>query len=229
MVGNGRRARRQFTEQPTVLRDLPGQTLVGAWIDLVQAGADHGDGGAGERIRRLQSALVRRAIDAQRQARHHTTARCLQTVREGPRVVAALRGGVAAAHDGYAGVARTLELTLGKQHRRRVVQCQQSRRVLRIAPSPDRVLHTLSRLRQPGLGAGAQCQPIGRLKLQGLHLRVAEHLLQGLWRLRQHGLHRAKSLQELAQGLRADAGGLRQAQPQRPFGQGVKAGGAGAE
>ena len=120
-----------------------------ARVDAVQPGADHRDRAA----RAVERALVRRAVDAQRQARDDGRSRArLRWRGEGARVVRALRRGVAAADDGERRRGQQLEPALRVQQQRRVGGFEQRRRIGGVA---ERRGHAApAPLSQPGQRGG---------------------------------------------------------------------------
>ena len=67
-----RRAEREFAHQQAALRDAVRQVAMPRRVDPVQAGADHRHRGRRDPAAgRLERTLVRGAVDAQRQSRHH--------------------------------------------------------------------------------------------------------------------------------------------------------------
>ena len=91
-----RRTERKFADQEALLRDSVRQFEVLFGVDPVQSGADHRHGSAAT----LQGTVMRSAIDAQRQARHHTQTGGRKCLGELPGIDFPLRRGVATAHDG---------------------------------------------------------------------------------------------------------------------------------
>ena len=94
-----RRAERVFADEQAVRGDAVRQLEVALRIDAVEPGADHRDGASP--APRLERALVRRAVDAERQARDDgEAARRSDGAAKARAFSSALRRRVAAADDG---------------------------------------------------------------------------------------------------------------------------------
>ena len=145
-VGRLRRAvQRQFRDQRATLgQQAPGETQVPARIELPQAGAQHGDRAAAG----LQGALMRRAIDAQRQATGDAEAGRGQAVGEPPGIVQPLGTGLATADQGQLRPFEQLDLSFDEQQRRRIGDLGQQRRIALVTQAEQVAFGTV----QPGQG-----------------------------------------------------------------------------
>ena len=93
-----RRAQGKLADEQALQGNAVRQLQVFFGVDPVQSGADHRN----RRAAAQQRAIVRRAVDAQRQTRHHANTRAAKRLGKLPGIALALRGGIAAAHDGQA-------------------------------------------------------------------------------------------------------------------------------
>jgi hypothetical protein len=109
--------------------DLVGQRLVPRRIDAIETGRADGDGVAVG----SQRALVRGAVDAERETRGDDEAAPRQFGGEGVRVVETLRRRRAAADDGDLRQTEQIGIALPEQQRRRLRDVAQRRRIARIS------------------------------------------------------------------------------------------------
>ena len=174
-------------------------------IDEVGAGAQHGDraGAAGER------ALVRGAVDAEREAARDGPARFRQRPRERPRVREAAGGGIARTDDRDRGAREHLAHADRVQQRRRVGRAQQLRRVVGVGHRDQVVVvgaGPVERTGDPALALGiAMAQRGGELRAGDVFEQAAAGLED---RVRQ-----AEGLEQRACRDRADARRQREPQP----------------
>jgi hypothetical protein len=180
-------------------------------VQAVVPGAHHRDGGDRIARRAILGALVRRAVDAQGQARDDGDARFGEGAREAPRVLQALGRRVAAAHDAEGARRQRHEAAQAVQHQRRVVGLQQRCRVRGVGEGEH--LPRRAVLVQPcerGVEHGVQA---GRRPAQGVDARGVDDLRERPRVLVQDLLRQAEGRQQAAGGLGPEGGIQREAQP----------------
>ena len=139
-----------FAEDQALLGNLVSQIVVLPRVDPVQPRAHHRHGG--HRVwwcmaqnGAEQRALVRRAVDAQRQPRDNGQATRTQAAGKVTGIDLPLWGGVAAAHDGDGvcglQLGQRVRLAQDIEHQGRVCHVQQSRRVVGVCQSHHTTLN----------------------------------------------------------------------------------------
>ena len=121
MRSSGAGSQGELGDQYAALGDLRGKLGLGARVDDVDSGAEHGDG----RARAAESAAMRRGVDAEREARDDRQAGIAQRARETFGVSAALSGAIAAADYGDCRPLEQIDAAMGVEQRRRIGDFEQ--------------------------------------------------------------------------------------------------------
>ena len=194
-----------------------GQFKVFFGVHPIQSGADDGNCVAAAQ----HGAVMRRAVNAQRQPRHHADSCAAERPGKLPGVAFALRRRIAAADDGQAVcyffnscIRRTGERTHHVQHQRRIFDVEQGGRIGGIAQRRDAAVVSALQPVQRNFQLVGQTGRLGA-KQAGQFAR-AQALQRGA-ALLENGLCRAESRKQLARRAIADAGRQRQPQPGLKF------------
>ena len=156
MIRLRRGAGRHLGQKNSALGDTFLQVAVFFGIDRVDAAREHGDGAG------LERSLMRRGVDAARQARNHRQAAAAQRGRDFAGEAPSIGRGVARSHYRLGVFPGLPAVAFHGEQRRRIVDLGQGRRVVGLAPGHQRGTRCRRRLQLAlGLGLGGDADRTG--------------------------------------------------------------------
>jgi hypothetical protein len=217
-----RRAERELAHDQAAGRDAVRQLAVSGRVDAVESRADHGHRRRAARvIGCIERTLVGRAVDAEREPRHHRNSGLAEGPGEGARIRRALRCRIAAADHGDAvSELRQIQCRRAQQveHQRRVRHLEERGRIAGVAQGEDAPRGTARfGALQPIEGLVELRCEVRRCAQQGLCLCVRHQLPQRRRRLNENVRRETEGREQLARGAIADTRRQREPQPAREF------------